>query len=145
MTVYGTTTDCIIYVALLCLACDLPAGRKVCGFLGHSATLGCSRCMKHFCGSVGNMDYSGFNRERWPPRNLNKHRDVKKIRKCKNITEARMESQLGVRYSELLRLPYFDLVRMPVPLVCNSPICRSQSKNLCMFNINLSKSGRYIK
>ena len=32
--------------ALLCVACDLPAGRKVCGFLGTSAALGCSRCLK---------------------------------------------------------------------------------------------------
>lgn len=51
--------------ALLCVACDLPAGRKVCGFLGHSARLGCSRCLKELPGSVGSMDYSGFDRENW--------------------------------------------------------------------------------
>ena len=28
----------------LAVACDLPAGRKICGFLGTSAALGCSRC-----------------------------------------------------------------------------------------------------
>lgn len=27
----------VVWCALLCCACDLPAGRKVCGFLGHSA------------------------------------------------------------------------------------------------------------
>ena len=32
--------------ALLCVACDLPAGRKVCGFLSHSARYGCSKCKK---------------------------------------------------------------------------------------------------
>ena len=31
-----------IRCALLCVACDLPAGQKVCGFLGDSAHLGCS-------------------------------------------------------------------------------------------------------
>lgn len=41
----------IFRCALLCCACDLPAGRKVCGFLGHSARLGCSRCLKEFPGS----------------------------------------------------------------------------------------------
>ena len=46
MTVYGTAKDCLVHAALLCVACDLPAGRKACGFLGHSATLGCSRCKK---------------------------------------------------------------------------------------------------
>ena len=30
--------------ALMCVACDLQAGRKICGFLGTSAALGCSRC-----------------------------------------------------------------------------------------------------
>ena len=28
---------------LLCVACDIPAARKVCGFLGHMAKLGCSK------------------------------------------------------------------------------------------------------
>ena len=33
-----------IRCAMVGVVCDLPAGRKVCGFLGHSANLGCSRC-----------------------------------------------------------------------------------------------------
>jgi len=37
----------VIRCALLCVACDLPAGRKVCGFLGHAAHYGCSRCKKN--------------------------------------------------------------------------------------------------
>ena len=44
---------------LLCVSCDLPAARKVCGFLSHSAALGCSKCKKKFPGTVGNMNYSG--------------------------------------------------------------------------------------
>ena len=38
--------------ALLCVSCDLPAARKTCGFLSHSAALGCSKCLKKFPGSV---------------------------------------------------------------------------------------------
>ena len=34
--------------ALLCVACDIPASRKVCGFLSHSANYGCSKCLKNF-------------------------------------------------------------------------------------------------
>ena len=60
----------VIRCALLCCACDLPAGRKVCDFLGHSATLGCSKCLKSFKGTVGNMDYSGFDRHSWPMRKI---------------------------------------------------------------------------
>ena len=33
---------------LLCVACDIPAVRRVCGFLGHMAKLGCSKCTKEF-------------------------------------------------------------------------------------------------
>lgn len=45
--------------------CDFPAGQKLCGFLGHSAKLGCSKCYKEFPGSVGVMNYSGFDRNEW--------------------------------------------------------------------------------
>ena len=54
--------------AILCVACDLPGGRKVCGFLSHSAAKGCSKCLKVFPGLVGTMCYSGFDRSLWPPR-----------------------------------------------------------------------------
>ena len=38
----------VIRVALLCVACDTPAARKVSGFVGHSANLGCPRCYCEF-------------------------------------------------------------------------------------------------
>ena len=65
-----------IRCALLSVECDLPAGRKVCGFLGHSATLGCSRCLKAFTGSVGSIDYSGFDRQNWQHRTGYGHRQA---------------------------------------------------------------------
>ena len=49
-----------VHYALLCVACDLPASRKVCGFLGHSANLGCPKCYKVFPGTFGKKIYSGF-------------------------------------------------------------------------------------
>ena len=102
--------------ALLCCACDLPAGRKVCGFLSHSASLGCSKCLKSFKGSVGSMNYSGFNRPSWPLRTNEIHRrNVKLVQQCKTKTEqAQKESKYGCRYSVLLKLPYFDPPRMLV-------------------------------
>lgn len=39
--------------ALLCVSADIPAARKLCGFKGHSAYLGCSRCLKVFPGGFG--------------------------------------------------------------------------------------------
>ena len=37
-----------IRAALICTVCDLPAGRKVCGFLSFSVNYGCSRCYSKF-------------------------------------------------------------------------------------------------
>jgi len=36
------------FAALLLVACDVPAARKLCGFLGHGAKRGCSKCKKEF-------------------------------------------------------------------------------------------------
>ena len=57
----------------MCVSCDLPAGREICGFLGHSTRLGCSRCYKEFFGGAGTMDYSGFDRQNWRPRTKAEH------------------------------------------------------------------------
>lgn len=116
MIIYEGTTKVskTIRGALLCCACDLPAGRKVCGFLGHSASLGCSKCLKSFSGSVGTMNYSGFDRTLWNMRTNESHRkDIEEVQKATTKTSrAEMESQLGCRYSILLDLEYFDPPRM---------------------------------
>ncbi len=95
---------------------DLPATRKTCGFLSHSAALGCSKCLKRFPGTAGFMDYSGFRRSAWPIRNNVIHRaNVQAIKKCQTkVSQEKKESELGCRYSILIDLPYFDAVRMHV-------------------------------
>ena len=93
----------------------MPAGSKVCGFLSYVVNLGCSRCYKKFgAGVFGKHNYSGFDRESWTYRTKEKHRaDVELTRKCSTETaQQRKESELGSRYSGLLLLPYFDVVRM---------------------------------
>ena len=51
-----------VRAALLCTACDIPAARKLCGFVGHGANKGCSRCLKSFPTAEFKTkpDYSGF-------------------------------------------------------------------------------------
>jgi len=103
----------IVKAAILCVTCDMPAGRKVCGFLGHSATLGCSKYLKEFPGAAGNKDYSGFDTSEWPKRTNEGHRDsIFKIKKCKTKTKQKEEAKYGCRNSCLLELPYFDAPRM---------------------------------
>ena len=41
-------SDLLVQAALLCVVCDIPAARKVCGFVGHRASKGCSKCLLSF-------------------------------------------------------------------------------------------------
>lgn len=110
-------SEVTIRLALTCIACDIPASRKVCGFLGHNATLGCNKCLKKFNSiSFGVVDYSGYNRELWIPRSGQMHREqCRKILTENTKTGIRnSESMYGIRYSTLLLLPYFDPVRFTV-------------------------------
>lgn len=57
-------------------------------------------------------NYSGFQREEWPLRDIKTHRS--KALEAKNATSGvareKIQWEIGVRYSELLRLHYFDIV-----------------------------------
>ena len=59
----------LVRAALTCVACDIPAARKVCSFVGHNARLACSKCLKVFVTeNFGDKpDYSGFDRSTWEP------------------------------------------------------------------------------
>ena len=114
MTVHGRQELQMVRCALIGVPCDMPAGRKACGFLSHSALLGCTKCHKIFPGSVGNKDYSGFDRNNWRARTNEDHRSkIDKIIAARNKTERnKLESEFGCRYTVLLQLPYFDPTRM---------------------------------
>ena len=108
---FGSTT---IRAVLSCIVCDIPATRKVCGFLGQNARKGCSRCLHEFATiSFGEKpDFSGFDCDDWEPRDLQLH--YQKCTEAKNATTAtkrdEIEKSYGARYTELSRLPYFDVV-----------------------------------
>ena len=101
-------------LALLCCGCDIPACRKVCGFLGHTANKGCNRCLKEFPGMVGQKLYGGFDRKSWKWRDRTTHlKHVKIIQSATTKTNKKLlESKYGCRFSVLLQLPYFDPIRM---------------------------------
>ena len=114
LNVAGANCRKIIHCALVYVACDLPADRKVCGYLGHNTHLGCSLCYKKFSGSVGTMDFSGFDRKNWVDRSGSKHSiDACSIFALKTkVDRCKKESELDCRYSVFLMLPYFDAPRM---------------------------------
>lgn len=115
--IHGPHSDCLrtvkVRAALIGISCDILAGRKVCGFLSRSAKLGCSRCYCKF-GQDSNESYSEFERDQWEMRtNEHNRADMIKLQKCKSKAEQpQKELEIGCRYSVLLKLPYFDPVRM---------------------------------
>ena len=109
---------------LLCVACDMPASRKICGFTAHNSKHGCPKCNKEFkTGGFGQpTDYSGFKPCRG--RNPVEHRQhVEEIlqQPTQELCNAK-ESLYSARYSELLRLPYFDCIRFTIVNPMHKPI-----------------------
>jgi len=101
MKIHGVSEPKVVRCLLLGVACDMPAGRKACGFLRHSALLGCTKCYKVFPGGVGSRDYSGFDGDRWQGRMNEKHRShIQEIQAKTTITARNeLESKYGCRYS----------------------------------------------
>ena len=108
----------VVRAAMLCNSSDIPATRKVGGFVCHAALKGCSRCLKYFPTNCfgDKADYSGFSPAERPKRKYDEHRskafDLKyaKTLACYH----KIEGEVGVRFSELLPLPYFGTVRFSV-------------------------------
>ena len=104
-----------IRAILSCVSCDLPATRKVCGFYNFNALKGCSKCLKEFKtnGFGSKPDYSGFNVDEWEERNYEEQLRIVNSAKAASTASAQLvlEQTYGARYSELLRLSYFNVVR----------------------------------
>ena len=100
--------DRVIRCALICITCDLPATRKVCGYVGHSAKLGCSRCLLDFGGGQKKDVSRGWSTTLWRKRTQRKHHeDVAELRALGLEKRAAKEKKLGVRYSPFLDLEYY--------------------------------------
>ena len=109
-----------VKAALIALSADMPALRKVYQFVSHKADYGCSRCKfkaerePSMRGSSGNMSY--FTSIMAPNRTKEETTSQsKEYLLAKSKTEAlSIQKKNGVQYSELIRLPYFDIVRMSI-------------------------------
>ena len=102
--------------ALICVACDIPACRKVLGFCGHMCKKGCSKCTKAFeyDNVADKIDFSGFSE--CPVRNEQDHRKQAFLAMEQITPTARekIEKKYGSRFSSLMELAYFDNVRCHV-------------------------------
>ena len=113
-TAHGTQQ--FVRAALLAVSCDIPAGRKVCGFTGPNSYCGCSRCLVKFpTNSFGEKpDYSNFDIQSWTLRDKDSHlRLCQEYLNCRSRKEQKnIEHKHGIRYSCLVELSYFNPSRM---------------------------------
>jgi hypothetical protein len=114
--VWMPTSECPggkkVQAALVAVSSDIPATRKLCGYI--SALAACHRCEKRATSRNfgGFEDYVEWFRERSPEQH---RQDAETWRTCPtNAARKAHTANTRVRWSELLRLPYFDPVRSVV-------------------------------
>ena len=90
-----------VRAALLCVSSNIPATRKLCGFAGHAACFGCSKCLKKFSFQDEKLNYSGFEHTEWTPRNMERHKiRSKTYQKAKTKSEQDFIMKTnGIKYS----------------------------------------------
>lgn len=109
--------DKTVHAALLCVACDLPAAHKVCGFLSHSSHHACSRCKKFFPFNeeLRKIMYSGFT-ESHPSRMQSDHKaaGIKWLSATTASARNEVEKSYGSRFTKLNLLPYFNCIQFTI-------------------------------
>ncbi|KAJ3563554.1 hypothetical protein NP233_g8865 [Leucocoprinus birnbaumii] len=93
-----------IYVAMVPLICDLPAAKKMAGFGSARSNLFCSHCYLNL-DNIDDLDYSS-----WKRRTQGVHRE--RAEEWRDTEDPSIRDDIfakhGLRWSELLRLPYWD-------------------------------------
>jgi hypothetical protein len=101
----------VVKCAIVPVVCDLPALRKTAGFAGHAAHNFCSFCRVKKADIADN-----FNFESWPRRGWKDH--LCEAERWKNADSNSEREKIfkrhGLRWTELLRLPYWDPTRFAV-------------------------------
>lgn len=93
----------LVRAAIIPLICDLPALRKAAGFASHSSTHFCSFCL------LKKSDINNLSRP-WPSRSWQDHLVIARQWRdaCNRRDRDTLFDKHGLRWSELLRLPYWD-------------------------------------
>lgn len=111
---YARTAICpsrhLVRAALVPLICDLLAARQVSGLSSHSSTYFCSFCY------LTREFMENFDPASWPKRHVVEHRKHAEAWRDAGSEEERevIFQAHGIRWSELLRLPYWDPVHFTV-------------------------------
>ena len=103
----GRLVNCVI----IPLVCDLPAVRQMAGFAAHSSTHFCSFCLLRL-DQADNLDLDQWNTA---ARTYQRHLKIaEKWRDASRSGRKTLFEKYGIRWTELLRLPYWDPTRFVV-------------------------------
>ena len=116
----------LCFSALVPIVCDLPAARQVSGTASHAATNFCSFCKLPFH-DIDNLDIDS-----WSICTYEEHKKSASAWKAAESSEDRLRlyRKTGVRWSELLRLPYWDPTTFVV-LDCMHSLLLGNMKRHC--------------
>ncbi|KZV91933.1 hypothetical protein EXIGLDRAFT_577710, partial [Exidia glandulosa HHB12029] len=96
---------------LVPVVCDMPAARKVAGFVAPKATLACPYCKCSYA-QLSDRDMIDGHFERRSPAEWRAQAEAYRI--ASPSERLRLKKENGVKWSELLRLPYWDPTRFTV-------------------------------
>lgn len=93
-----------VRAAIIPLVCDLPAARQMAGLGGHMFRYFCSECR------LQRDDIDELDASKWPRRSLLEHREAALRWQSATTGEEQYKEfqKNGIRWSEMLRLPYWD-------------------------------------
>ena len=94
----------LVRCAVIPLVCDLPAARQMAGFASYSSTNFCSFCLQKL------DDIDDLDHEHWEYRTCDEHKKIAGawLFAASEAERLAIFEQHGLRWSELLRLPYWD-------------------------------------
>jgi hypothetical protein len=101
----GSSLSFLVQCTLLAVICDLPGYRKVAGFAGHSS----EQHMCAFC-KLPASQKTDFNVSNWPQWTRDEYvaAGERWLNASNQEARERIFAETGVRWSELMRLPYWD-------------------------------------
>ncbi|OAD72704.1 hypothetical protein PHYBLDRAFT_102004, partial [Phycomyces blakesleeanus NRRL 1555(-)] len=107
-----------VCVALLMVACDIPAAQKTSGFTSHNSMCTCYKSNHQFprLSYEINIDFSGFVFSQWNLRNgVESRLHAEEWESASTPSERhQLEVENGVQWLQLYCLGYFDLVRRTI-------------------------------
>jgi len=100
----------LVRAALIPIICDLPAARRVAGLGGHAAGYFCSECLQRL------DEINDLNTEDWVPRTYDVHIEHANrwLHAGSDAERTKVFQEYGAKWSELLRLPYWDPTKFVV-------------------------------